>query len=192
MFIVLDRARPYIAPTRACAHLPDRARSLRAMHRLLCVASRRALAWWRHDHPDRHARTVDDLVVRHACTRRLHPKSKICSLAFQPTPARALHCSNSRAHTRMFWARDDRGRKPPLHPLPCTIVGGVQPDRPLTMWDHVPRRPQPARHTHSHTTAVFLNVVRHQTSHRLYYVVLYRVSMYTTVSSRPRRGYRVQ
>ena len=39
---------------RACAHLSNRARSRRAMSRLLCASSRRARAQRRLHHPDRH------------------------------------------------------------------------------------------------------------------------------------------
>ena len=87
---------------RAREHLSHRARSLRVMHRLLRVDSRRTLACPRPDHIQ-----SMPLISRCArppgpCTLQLHPKSKIRSLSFQPTPARALHCSNSPAHTRMF------------------------------------------------------------------------------------------
>ena len=102
---------------RARAHPSHRARSLRAMHRLLRVDSRRTLACTRPDHIQSMLHGSRCARPPGPCTLQLHPKSKIRSLSFQPTPARALHCSNSRAHTRMFWARDDRGRKPPLHPL---------------------------------------------------------------------------
>jgi hypothetical protein len=122
MLLVLDRAHPCVVPTRACAHLPDRARSLRAMHRLLRVDSRRALACPRPDHIQSMLHGSRCARPPGPCTRQLHPQSKIRSLSFQPTPARALHCSNSPAHTRMFWARDDRGRKPASPPPSLAAV----------------------------------------------------------------------
>jgi hypothetical protein len=77
------------------------------MHRLLRVDSRRTLACTRPDHIEEHAARGSRCARPPGpCTRQLHPKSKIRSLSFQeftiqPTPARALHCSNSPAHTTL-------------------------------------------------------------------------------------------
>ena len=90
---------------RACAHLPDRARSLRAAHRVLRVHSRRAVAWQRHDHPDHHAvctttisRCAPTASVRY--TQNLNPVSN----SFSPRPhARCI--ARTRPHTHVCFER---------------------------------------------------------------------------------------
>ena len=51
-----DRARPSEGAHAACAHVSDRARSLRAMHRLPCALLDDELERWRRDHAEHDGR----------------------------------------------------------------------------------------------------------------------------------------
>ena len=70
---VLDLARLLERALRASAYLPDRARSLRAMDRRLCVLPRRARAQRRPNHPDRHDDRHVYLEVRQRRTHAISP-----------------------------------------------------------------------------------------------------------------------
>ena len=67
-----DRANPFEGAHAACAHVSDRARSLRAMHRLLRALLDAELERWRRDHVqhdgrhDRHPAGGHTLSVAHA------------------------------------------------------------------------------------------------------------------------------
>ena len=60
-----DRARPSEGAHAACAHVSDRARSLRAMHRLLRALLEAELERWRRHHAQHHGRHEHDLVGPH-------------------------------------------------------------------------------------------------------------------------------
>ena len=59
------RARPSEGAHAACAHVSDRARSLRAMHRLLRALLEAELERWRRHHAQHHGRHEHDLVGPH-------------------------------------------------------------------------------------------------------------------------------
>ena len=60
-----DRANPFEGAHAACAHVSDRARSLRAMHRLLRALLEAELERWRRHHAQHHGRHEHDLVGPH-------------------------------------------------------------------------------------------------------------------------------
>ena len=65
-----DRARPSEGAHAACAHVSDRARSLRAMHRLLRALLEAELERWRRDQPEHEGRHEPDLAAIKLMSRK--------------------------------------------------------------------------------------------------------------------------
>ena len=112
-----DRANPFEGAHAACAHVSDRARSLRAMHRLLRALLEAELERWRGDQREHDGRHEPDLAAISLMSRKLHHFFKSCIRHTQPTPLRASNAPNNSMHTRMFLSRKTKASSAPLHPL---------------------------------------------------------------------------
>ena len=112
-----DRARPFEGAHVACAHVSDRARSLRTMHRLPRALLDAELERWRRDHAEHDGPHEPDLAAIKVMSRKLHIFSKYCIRHTQPTPLRASNAPNNSMHTRMFVSHKTKASSAPLHLL---------------------------------------------------------------------------